>query len=184
MSRHVLRVAYDGHTFRSKTEAQWARCFELLGLAYQYEPTVVRLERGHGRVAHYKPDFYLPSLGCWLEIKNEGTKAPDLVAAWKAHRLAVVLGEPVYVFFGPPMGRRNLACGNAYRYAPTTGAVTRGHQFTQCPRCATPAITPYGLVGGVDCACADKLNFSNASSVAIVDAETSARGYAFRTLGH
>lgn len=187
MSRSVLQVAYDGRVFRSKTEARWARCFDALGVAYQHEPTVFRFERGHGRVAHYKPDFYLPELEAWLEIKNEGTRPPDLLACWKAHRLALATSQPVYVFFGEPMGQRTLRCGNAYRYDPLDGSVSRCHQFTQCPQCKRIDVAPYGLASAVRCGCTIRswggADFSNSGCVALVEAVAAARMHRFRTLG-
>lgn len=50
---------------RSALESQWARFFDALGIEYQFEPTVFTLLLGKT----YTPDFYLPSIDTYLEIK-------------------------------------------------------------------------------------------------------------------
>lgn len=179
----VLPVVYDGRVFRSKTEARWAFCLSALEVAFQYEPETFVFERGGGRVAHYKPDFYLPELKVWLEIKNEGLRPPDHIACWKAHRLALATGEPVYIFFGDPMGGRTLRCGNAYRYA--AGSLERCYQFTQCPECRRIDLTSYGLLSGLRCDCPRPgPDFSNSGCVALRDAASAAMRHRFDTLPH
>lgn len=53
---------------RSRLEARWARRLDELGLAWEYEPQVIRL--GRGRSGCYLPDFWLPEQQAWLEVKG------------------------------------------------------------------------------------------------------------------
>lgn len=55
-----IQTEYNGYKFRSRLEAQWAVFFDTIGIEYQYEP-----EDG----TRYLPDFYLPKLNLWVEVK-------------------------------------------------------------------------------------------------------------------
>lgn len=61
----ALDTIYDGHRFRSRTEARWAVFFKTFGVAYQYEPQGYLVD---GKP--YLPDFLLPELNLWLEVKG------------------------------------------------------------------------------------------------------------------
>lgn len=57
---------YNGVLFRSKTEAKWARFFDLVRIEYDYEPITVTGWNGY----RYKPDFYLPAYDKYAEVKT------------------------------------------------------------------------------------------------------------------
>lgn len=57
---------YSGVTMRSKLEARWAIIFDLLGINWDYEPCHYEVGPGLG----YLPDFYLPDLQIWAEVKG------------------------------------------------------------------------------------------------------------------
>lgn len=61
----AIETKYKGYRFRSRLEARWAVFFDALGLQWEYEPEGFDL----GEAGWYLPDFYLPQLGAWLEIK-------------------------------------------------------------------------------------------------------------------
>lgn len=71
---------YRGLTFRSRLEARWAMVFDELGLSFEYEPKAFETPAGW-----YLPDFHLPDLGLWVEIKP---KAPDVDEEIKFQSLA------------------------------------------------------------------------------------------------
>ena len=177
---HVLSVVYDGRTFRSKTEARWAFCFNSLGIAYQYEPETSLLRTESGRTVKYMCDFFLPDIqsGVWVEIKNRGKGAPTTQECCKAFLLAKESHYPVYIFFGDPLGLKNLQCGNAYRYDPD-GGFTACHQFTQCPQCQALDITPYGQT---PLCCQVQSRFRNADAAPLAAAEQTAMRQRFHTL--
>lgn len=60
----AIETLYKGYRFRSRLEARWAVFFDAITVQYEYEPQGFSL----GGVA-YLPDFWLPTLGWWLEIK-------------------------------------------------------------------------------------------------------------------
>lgn len=56
---------FNGIQYRSKTEAKWAAFFTYYKMKFWYEPQRFRFKK-----CCYLPDFYLPELGCWLEVKG------------------------------------------------------------------------------------------------------------------
>jgi hypothetical protein len=61
----AIETRYKGYRFRSRLEARWAVFFDAVGLRFEYEKEGFHLPSGR----LYLPDFWLPSLGCWAEIK-------------------------------------------------------------------------------------------------------------------
>lgn len=59
-----IETEYNGYKFRSRLEARWAVFFDSAGIEYQYEPEGFDLPSGG-----YLPDFYLPELQVFVEIK-------------------------------------------------------------------------------------------------------------------
>ena len=59
-----------GHYVRSSWEADLARIFRFLELDYQYEPKTFELTRPNGSTLTYTPDFYVPSLKQYFEVKG------------------------------------------------------------------------------------------------------------------
>ena len=62
----VKETLYNGYRFRSRLEARWAVFFDALGIRYEYEPEGYDLPNG----ISYLPDFYLPDLKIWIEVKG------------------------------------------------------------------------------------------------------------------
>jgi hypothetical protein len=61
-----IETRYGDHRFRSRLEARWAVFLDTLGVRWEYEPEGFDLGE-HGK---YLPDFFLPNLKVWLEIKG------------------------------------------------------------------------------------------------------------------
>ena len=59
-----IETKYNGFRFRSRLEARWAVFFDMIGLKYEYE-----IEGFEMNGIRYLPDFYIPSLDRWFEIK-------------------------------------------------------------------------------------------------------------------
>lgn len=89
-----IDTEYNGMLFRSRLEARWAVFFDVAGIKYEYEPEGFE---HHGY--RYLPDFYLPELDTYVEVKpdREGL-AKDII---KARRL-IYWGGPIkrLVFLG------------------------------------------------------------------------------------
>lgn len=91
----AIETRYNGHRFRSRTEARWAVFFDHLGVVYEYEPEGYTLE-GETR---YLPDFYLPREDNYVEVKG-GPPTDDEVH--KAGLLAYASGKWVNILSGQP----------------------------------------------------------------------------------
>lgn len=71
-----IPTRYAGHHFRSRLEARWAVAFDAMGVAWHYEREAFSLPGGTG----YLPDFYLPELRLWVEVKPAGGDVSKLDA--------------------------------------------------------------------------------------------------------
>jgi hypothetical protein len=69
MNNHAkpIETIYKGYRFRSRGEARWAVFFDAVGLPYDYEKEGFVLDDG----TKYLPDFWLPSLKLWVEVKSD-----------------------------------------------------------------------------------------------------------------
>lgn len=98
----AITTRYKGYAFRSRLEARYAVYFDHLGIKWDYEPEGFELGNG----LRYLPDFWLPELELWVEIKPS---APDCAGIEKAKRL----GEEhraVIIFCGPPRAEHHDDC--------------------------------------------------------------------------
>lgn len=68
----AIETEYNGYRFRSRLEARWAVFFDAMGIKYEYEKEGYDL----GELGYYLPDFWLPELDMWVEVK--GQKPTDL----------------------------------------------------------------------------------------------------------
>lgn len=60
----VIPTEYNGYRFRSRLEARWAVFMDVLKVPFLYDPDAYEFN-GVG----YLPDFFIPSIGAFLEIK-------------------------------------------------------------------------------------------------------------------
>lgn len=67
MTIQAINTYYAGHHFRSRLEARWAHVFNDLGIRWEYEPQGFQV--GDAR-RPYLPDFLLPDIGWWVEVKG------------------------------------------------------------------------------------------------------------------
>lgn len=67
MNIKAIETQYKGYRFRSRLEARWAVFFDALGAKWEYEKEGFDL----GDYGWYLPDFWLPELELWVEIKAE-----------------------------------------------------------------------------------------------------------------
>ncbi len=61
-----IQTSYKGCKFRSRLEARWAVFFDSLGIIWEYEKEGFVLSTGDT----YLPDFWLPQLDCFFEVKG------------------------------------------------------------------------------------------------------------------
>lgn len=93
----AITTRYKGYAFRSRLEARWAVFFDHLNIRWDYEPEGFELGNG----LRYLPDFWLPDIGIWVEVKPG---LPDDAARQKAWRLVLHSGAPLYMTHGMPDG--------------------------------------------------------------------------------
>lgn len=60
----AIETTYNGVRFRSRLEARYAMLFDAFNLDWRYEHEGFDLKSGY-----YVPDFWLPDLKTWVEIK-------------------------------------------------------------------------------------------------------------------
>jgi len=72
---NAIETRYAGCRFRSRLEARWAVGFDALGIPWEYEPQgfELPLRLDNEGSTHYLPDFWLPTLRLWAEIKGHLT---------------------------------------------------------------------------------------------------------------
>jgi hypothetical protein len=90
----AIETRYANHLFRSRLEARWATALDNMGVRWEYEREGFELKGG----VRYLPDFWLPDLKCWLEIKGDD---PSEEALDKARKLRDAGDWPVVVAVGP-----------------------------------------------------------------------------------
>ena len=126
----AIETRYNGYRFRSRLEARWAIVFDVLGIRYEYEPEGFELEAGP-----YLPDFRLPDLKCWVEVKGpEPTKEEEA----KASQLAVLTGWPVHMVCDFPCKELSDLYDGTYREPWTfvsCGGADNNYLLCECPTC-------------------------------------------------
>lgn len=155
----AIPTRYAGHFFRSRGEARFAVFLDSLGVKWEFEVEGYRLPV----VGNYLPDFWLPDMKAWVEIK--GTD-PSAVERRKARSLAEESDSPVYVFFGgmgdpsfqrDPLraidGARALGYGVPWLDTKEDGVPCA---WVECPRCGAVTIVRYTTKGSANtrpCSC-------------------------------
>lgn len=91
----AIETSYKGYRFRSRLEARWAVFFDTLGIRWEYEAEGYDL----GEAGWYLPDFWLPDLKYFFEVKGQ-KPSPEEVE--KAFALANATGFQVFIASGSP----------------------------------------------------------------------------------
>jgi hypothetical protein len=147
----AIETRYKGYRFRSRLEARWAVFFDAIGWRWEYEPQGYALPSGP-----YLPDFRLPDLGLWVEVKGGGTDTPD---DWALCReLAIGTSSPVAMLFGEFCPVRFDDGGNivgSNRLWTAAGVFEDGCCcFAECPTCGRFAFDLHAGVRPCDrCRC-------------------------------
>lgn len=98
----AIDTEYKGYLFRSRLEARYAVFLDGIGEEWQYEIQGYELESGR-----YLPDFFLPRLNCWLEIKGV---EPTLHERNLCCELANATGTPAAMACGLPGEHLSVYC--------------------------------------------------------------------------
>jgi hypothetical protein len=142
----AIETLYNQNRFRSRLEARWAVFMDCLQIKYQYEPEGYQADG-----VRYLPDFYLPDLGCFMEVKP----TPEHFGEYerrKAKMLSDGTGKPLYVFAGecaPITIPESLGASDpittingayAFGAGQHTFEIYRRHCFSYCSDCKIPLI--------------------------------------------
>lgn len=146
-----IETVYVGYRFRSRLEARWAIFFDTLGLRWEYEAEGFDL--GHGY--KYLPDFWLPELDCWIEIKPIMRDIEDWPVGevkLKAELLAQKTGKHVFILVGTPgpvggMGVLDKDSYTGFAVAPLIGLYDNSYWWCVCPICGSVGIQYDGRSG-------------------------------------
>jgi hypothetical protein len=87
---------------RSHTELLWAKVFDAADIQYLHEPGL--FDTPHG---WYLPDFYMPNIGAYVEIK--GIEPTDIEKE-KAASVIETTGKPLVIIHGKPNADRGGFC--------------------------------------------------------------------------
>ena len=169
----VREIKFDGFVFRSKIEAQNYVFWKTLGIECYYESDTIALKRGDGKLINYLPDFFLPEIDAYVEIKLD--KNPTVEESMKCHLLAIQTGKDVFLLY-EQIGRQS----NGYKYCASTGSFIPQMRWCECPKCSSFGITHMGLVAELACGCCkDMGDLTNSSSYAIKEAVKKVRAERF-----
>lgn len=91
----AIETKYKGYRFRSRLEARWAVFFDALDLKWEYENEGYDLDEA----GWYLPDFWLPDMGIWVEIKPATASDKE---SQKAYRLSAMSKKGVLIIQGQP----------------------------------------------------------------------------------
>jgi len=170
----AIETWYDGIRFRSRAEAREAVFLNHIGVNWRYE---------HQGFADddvaYLPDFWLPDLHVFLEVKGE---YPDHEAIAKAEALAATNYHAVFIDYGDttlqPMLRQNdsMLCVGA------AGFVDSQYWWCECPYCGLMGIQFQGRADRLPCGCCverDNLREQTHDSQKLLEAYEAARSARF-----
>jgi hypothetical protein len=167
----ILPTKYNGYNFRSRTEARWAVFFEQLNIPFEYEKEGYNLDG-----VCYLPDFWMPSLNCFIEIKGE---TPTNEENEKARRLAEATHKNVFIFFENFLDEKS--------WGRTTDSATvwfaeggwdNFHWFVRCNHCRKIGLVFNGNMDRLHC-CSDNQKLSVNRECDITYALRVARGWRF-----
>ena len=145
-------TTYKDVTFRSALEACWAETLDKLGVVWEYEPEMIALPSG----ANYLPDFRLPEIAAWLEVK--GHNVPRVEKAQELGRTLACECSPAYacscrwrggwiVILGhPPRILRREGDHRRSWWMNWSSVYGSNPWFTTCPNC-----TKAGWTTGPEC---------------------------------
>lgn len=91
----AIDTEYGGRLYRSRLEARWAVFFDAMKIRYEYEAEGYNLDG-----LYYLPDFYLPDLKVYVEIKP--ARELEEVELDKVLRLQQTSGKRVLLIIGSP----------------------------------------------------------------------------------
>jgi hypothetical protein len=106
----AIETEYKGYLFRSRLEARWAVFFDTLHIEWEYEKEGYILP---GLRIRYLPDFWLPQVAMWAEVKPTPLSGIEKL---KCKKLCIATGHPVLMLDGMPKARNYWAYETEYSF--------------------------------------------------------------------
>ena len=141
---HAIQTKYHGVLFRSRIEARWAVFYDALGIEWEYEKEGYQLP---GNLGAYLPDFWIPSLSCWIEIKGAN---PSKAERDKCEALATITNHVVYLFYGK-IPYPSPESSESSEWIGPNGAWDCGYYWCQCQDCGKFGIEFNGRADRLPC---------------------------------
>lgn len=97
----AIETQYKGYRFRSRLEARWAVFFDAMKWRWEYEKEGFNIDG-----LNYLPDFWLPDVNSFVEVKPydpKGIELQKIKALAKSKRVIVATGTPEavpYLMYG------------------------------------------------------------------------------------
>ena len=120
-------TTYRGTEFRSQLEAGWAHTLDRLGIAWEYELREFRLPSG----ARYLPDFWLPAVRTFIEVKGAHVRRRN-----KPEELAAGIGRDAIVLIGWPPITKQAAEFRWDPYLQWLDPLGYDTRLALCPECS------------------------------------------------
>lgn len=141
----AIETRFRGHRFRSRLEARWAVFFDALAIRWVYEIEGFDLDG-----TWYLPDFWLPDLGWWAEVKPALAFADRRLKDEATRRIVLLAGRtqrPAVLLEGgfDPI---EIDAGGGYSIGAPDGksaAWDMGCQWAECLSCGDVGIADGGL---------------------------------------
>lgn len=176
-----LETHYAGFRFRSRMEARWAVFMDALSIPYQYEPEAYQTKAGK-----YLPDFYIPHIDMFMEVKSPEAGERDYN---KIRGLTRITGKSVAVVCSPPSipsfggGVSEFTIFGTFLYE---GRIEDGEDlpffWCECPHCRRVELQFDGRADRINCDCARSNHGDkgyNFDSPRLVDAYNAAKSERF-----
>jgi hypothetical protein len=188
----AIDTTYRGYRFRSRLEARWAVFMDAINVRFEYEGEGFAFDG-----VAYLPDFFLPDMDCFLEIKPTD---PSEEEVRKAELLCEHTGKNVYILVGQPCcpyseDYQNHWHGNNSRMhsyqcyewdevGETLVGQDSHYLWCECPECGKIGIEYDGRADCLPCGCGSPGGLRcgterNYDSLRLVSAYNTARGYRF-----
>lgn len=177
----AIETEHGGVKFRSRLEARWAVFFDELGIEWLYEHEGYEFCGGR-----YLPDFLLPTLDVFVEIKP---KSPTLRESRRCGWLAATTGKRVFLFPHAPGAWINNDPPPAIMFTQTSRNDEERYdeddcyEFCSCPVCGKIGVEYSGLgnrICGNDCGAEED---RTSESMQIANAARRANGFRFWSPG-
>ena len=141
-----IPTRYRGYSMRSRSEGRFGVTFDHLDLRWDYEPQGFTISA----LTNYRPDFWLPDLGVYVEIKGQPPLPRDIA---RMAMLCYGRGLVGYIFWGGvphPDWSDFDPDGSALAFFPD-GTREYGHWICRCRFCGAVGIEKYGWSERLDC---------------------------------